>query len=300
MAGTGATLPGNAKTVAGAEVPPARASEALALDGPVGGAGIHQRLLNLRTDVAVEKDSPGSTQRLTTCLHELEKTITAITGKEFALQVGRRRELMVQWGRGEPLYFSELPDGLRSLLNWLAGWVVLQAEHFDSSPEPLKMPVVLILDEPENHMHPAWQRRVLPEVQRLFPNAQMFVVTHSPFVACSLNCGWVHKFTRGEDDLVRMAPPKPASRGDSYMTAVQEILDLMEWFDPETERELVAFDALLDKAYQQNGSSEEAMRSKAAELSDRSQEVTNLVGGLLAQFERTKAARKASPAEVKK
>lgn len=278
MAGTGATLPGNAKTVAGAEVPPARADEALVLGGPAGGAGIHQRLLNLRTDVAVEKDSPGSAQRLTACLHALEKTITGITGREFALQVGRRRELMVQWGRGEPLYFSELPDGLRSLLNWLAGWVVLQAEHYGESPEPLKMPVVLILDEPENHMHPAWQRRVLPEVQRLFPNAQMFVVTHSPFVVCSLNCGWIHRFVRKADGLVKVEAATPAQEGDTYADAVQDVLGLkaIERFDPESEELLDQFQSLLRKAERGKVPHSE-LEKKAEKLRKRGGEVASVV-----------------------
>jgi hypothetical protein len=84
------------------------------------------------------------------------------------------------------------------------------------------------------------------------------------------------------------------------MTAVQEILDLAEWFDPETEKEIADFESMLDTAYQQNGSSEEAMRRKAAALSARSREVTNLVAGLVAQFDRSKATKEAraiTPAE---
>jgi len=201
---------------------------------------------------------------------------------------------MALWG-GSELYFSELPDGLRSLLNWLAGWVVLQAEHYDESEMPLNEPVTLILDEPENHLHPAWQRRVLPALQKLFPKAQMFVVTHSPFVVSSLNAGWIHKFTRDANGVVKIEAPQQASRGDSYMTAVQEVLGLAEWFDPETEKEIADFEAVLDKAYANNGSSVDEMRLKADKLAKRSQEVTNLVMGLVAQFDRTKAVQKAEP-----
>ena len=77
------------------------------------------------------------------------------------------------------------------------------------------------------------------------------------------------------------------------MTAVQEILDLTDWFDPETEQEIAEFQKLLDAATTRNGSTEEMMRRKAEELSERSQEVTNLVTRLLSQFERGKLARKA-------
>lgn len=296
MGGSGIALLEEGPTGAATELKPARAHECLTLSGAVGGAGIIQRLMKLRMGVALERDaSPNAKEagRLTACLQKLEQAIRDITGREFALQVqqGRELKLIAQWD-GQRLFFSELPDGLRSLLNWLAGWVVLQSEHFEHNPRPLSCEVTLILDEPENHLHPAWQRRVLPALQRLFPRAQMFVVTHSPFVVSSLNAGWIHKFTRDSKGIVKIEAPKPASRGDSYMTAVQEILDLAEWFDPETEQEIADFESSLDKAYTNNGSSVDEMRQKADKLSKRSQEVTNLVMGLVAQFDRAAATQK--------
>lgn len=296
MGGSGIALLDEAPSGPALELKAARAHECLTLSGAVGGAGIIQRLMKLRMGVALERDaSPHAKEagRLTACLQKLEQAIHEITGREFGLQVqqGRELKLIAQWD-GQRLFFSELPDGLRSLLNWLAGWVVLQSEHFEQSAQPLSQAVTLILDEPENHLHPAWQRRVLQALQRLFPKAQMFVVTHSPFVVSSLNAGWIHKFTRDAKGTVKIEAPKKASRGDSYMTAVQEILDLAEWFDPETEQEIADFESSLDKAYSNNGSSVDEMRQKADKLSKRSQEVTNLVMGLVAQFDRTAATQK--------
>lgn len=301
MGGSGIALLEEGPSGAALELKPARAHESLTLSHAVGGAGIIQRLTKLRMGVALERDAePNAAKqgRLTACLQKLEQAIRDITEREFALQVqqGRELKLIAQWD-GQRLFFAELPDGLRSLLNWLAGWVVLQTEHYEQAALPLDEPVTLILDEPENHLHPAWQRRVLPAVQRLFPNAQMFVVTHSPFVVSSLNVGWIHKFTRDAKGVVKIETPKPASRGDSYMTAVQEILDLAEWFDPETEQEIADFETSLDKAYANNGSSVDEMRLKAEKLSKRSQEVTNLVMGLVSQFDRTAAIQKKAPAE---
>ncbi len=300
LGGSGIALLEEAPNGAALELKPARAHESLTLSGPVGGGGIIQRLMKLRMGVALERDAaPNASEvgRLTACLGKLEQAIRDITEREFSLHVeqGRELKLNAQWD-GQRLYFRELPDGLRSLLNWLAGWVVLQAEHYEEAAMPLNKPVTLILDEPENHLHPAWQRRVLPALQRLFPKAQMFVVTHSPFVVSSLNAGWIHKFTRDAKGTVKIEAPKNASRGDSYMTAVQEILDLTEWFDPETEQEIADFETSLDKAYANNGSSVDEMRLKADKLAQRSQEVTNLVMGLVAQFDRTAARQKKAPA----
>lgn len=40
----------------------------------------------------------------------------------------------------------------------------------------------VLLDEPENHLHPSLQREILPSLLRAFPGVQFVVATHSPFV----------------------------------------------------------------------------------------------------------------------
>lgn len=41
---------------------------------------------------------------------------------------------------------------------------------------------IVLIDEIELHLHPQWQREVLPALQRTFPNLQFIVTTHSPQV----------------------------------------------------------------------------------------------------------------------
>lgn len=45
---------------------------------------------------------------------------------------------------------------------------------------------VALLDEPENHLHPAMQRSILSSLIESFPNAQFVVATHSPFIVSSV------------------------------------------------------------------------------------------------------------------
>lgn len=248
--------------------------------------GILGRLHHLRVRVALERESnPKAHGPLASALAKLESCVTEITGRpfEFTVRSGREIRLMARWG-GIEMHLSELPDGLRSLLNWLAAWTVLMIEHHENSPDPLSEGAILVLDEPENHLHPAWQRRVLRSVQRLFRGTQMFVVTHSPFVVSSLNHGWIHRFQFQESGRVRALEPMPASAGDSYMTAVRDVLGLQEWFDPDTESELAEFGDLLTRVAAGDPGAGTLLEAKAAALTGRSQEVTNLVGSLLSQL----------------
>lgn len=40
---------------------------------------------------------------------------------------------------------------------------------------------LLLVDEPELHLHPQWQARLLPTLQKLAPEAQLIVATHSSY-----------------------------------------------------------------------------------------------------------------------
>ena len=160
------------------------------------------------------------------------------------------------------------------------------------------MPAIILLDEIETHLHPGWQRKVLPAFQRMFPKAQIFVATHSPFVISSVNYGRVHILRRGAEGVT--VETHEAAKGDSYMTAVQEVLGLTGWFDAAVEKELGDFELLLDKAYTSNGASESEMRNRAAHFlkpeNRYSEEVRNMVNNLVAQYEMNRAAAKPAKA----
>lgn len=44
----------------------------------------------------------------------------------------------------------------------------------------------VLIDEPENHLHPSLQRALLPGLVEAFPQAQFIVATHNPFVVTSV------------------------------------------------------------------------------------------------------------------
>ena len=46
---------------------------------------------------------------------------------------------------------------------------------------------LLLADEVENHMHPLWQKKILGIIRKLFPNVQIILTTHSPFVVASMD-----------------------------------------------------------------------------------------------------------------
>lgn len=49
-----------------------------------------------------------------------------------------------------------------------------------------KMEFVVLMDEPENHLHPSMQRTLMKRLISAFPAAQFIIATHSPFMVSSV------------------------------------------------------------------------------------------------------------------
>lgn len=88
---------------------------------------------------------------------------------------------------GETLDLMQLSDGYKTLLGLvidLSMRLGLANPHLD---DPLGAEAIVMIDEVDLHLHPSWQRRVLADLLRTFPNTQFIVTTHSPFIIESLN-----------------------------------------------------------------------------------------------------------------
>jgi len=51
---------------------------------------------------------------------------------------------------------------------------------------------VVIIDEVDLHLHPKWQAKAIPLLQKLFPNVQFFITTHSPIVVANFSKGTLY------------------------------------------------------------------------------------------------------------
>lgn len=89
--------------------------------------------------------------------------------------------MIVKKGEGT-LFVDQLSDGEKCLLAMtgdLARRLAMANPYMD---DPLQGGGVILIDEIELHLHPSWQRQVIPALERTFPNCQFIVTTHSPAV----------------------------------------------------------------------------------------------------------------------
>lgn len=250
-----------------------------------------QAISNLKVQAAMDwMNQSGEARvqtRATRIVTALESTISQITAMHFSFMVTSypKAALEVSWG-GSKLSFNTLPDGLRSIIGWLAHSVVMMDAYLQGKEHPLDTEAVFLLDEIEGPLHPAWQRRILPAFQRLFPKAQMFVATHSPFLIASLNHGWIHPLAVSPDGTVRAEKVVAASEGDSYVSVLEDIMGVKEWYDPQSEELLAEFRSNRDAAYRGNAEASATARRLAAEIGNRSMELGYMMGQEMRQMDR--------------
>ncbi|MEG4915100.1 AAA family ATPase [Microcoleus sp. B7-D4] len=107
------------------------------------------------------------------------------------LRVRRSPLRMTADKQGDELIVNQLSDGEKCLLA-LAGDLARRLAIANPNPDcnPLEGSGVVLIDEIELHLHPKWQRAIIPNLKKTFPNCQFIITTHSPQVISDLK--WVH------------------------------------------------------------------------------------------------------------
>lgn len=81
-----------------------------------------------------------------------------------------------------PLCIEQLSDGEKCTLAMIGDLTRRLALANPESDNPLLGGGIVLIDEIELHMHPAWQRRIVRTLHDIFPNIQFIITTHSPQV----------------------------------------------------------------------------------------------------------------------
>ncbi|HRI71600.1 MAG TPA: AAA family ATPase [Polyangium sp.] len=154
------------------------------------------------------------------------------------------------------LSVHQLSDGERSLLALAGDLARRMSEAYPRSNDPLMGGAVILIDEIDLHLHPAWQQRVVEDLRRTFPNCQFVVTTHSPHVLSTVAMEDI-RVLHILDKVVQVETPQWQTRG----TESAAILAVVMGVDPSPKiREvemLRDYRALIQEGKHQN---EEAVR----------------------------------------
>ncbi len=206
-----------------------------------------------------------------------EAARTCLEGASRIYYSANYQELRVEFEGGSELPFDRLSDGQRSLVAMAAdiAWRCAQLNPFFGREAARKTAGIVLIDEIELHLHPAWQRRVLADLRRAFPQVQFVATTHSPQVIGAARREWMRLLVPGKDQAFEVGPVEGRD-ANSILREVMGISARLERTDAEIdaieaalgEGDLEAARAKLERLREQLGSGDQAVRELEWELRD--------------------------------
>lgn len=102
---------------------------------------------------------------------------------EFTNLTVRRNPLRMEVKKqGQRLSVNQLSDGEKCMIALIGDLARRLAIANPTLENPLQGSGVVLIDEIDLHLHPKWQRLVVPRLLEVFPGCQFVVSTHSPHV----------------------------------------------------------------------------------------------------------------------
>ncbi len=142
----------------------------------------------LQLDYSQKSGSEKSQKRLEK-MHDLVRSdlFPGVTDFSFKKD-GDNEHVVVVFSAGKDgdVRFEELGFGYQTTLTWLADFCKRMFELYPDAENPLQEEAVVLVDEIDLHLHPKWQRDLVPTLSKIFPNVQFIVTTHSPHVLQSM------------------------------------------------------------------------------------------------------------------
>ncbi len=118
------------------------------------------------------------------------------------LRIRRSPLRMTVTKNSREIIINQLSDGEKCLLALVGDLAWRFAIANPSLDEPRHGQGVVLIDEIELHLHPKWQREIIPSLIRTFPNCQFIITTHSPQVLSHVQPEGIHILENTETGIV--------------------------------------------------------------------------------------------------
>ncbi len=104
-----------------------------------------------------------------------------------------KAEVWLEIQKGDTSFkLEELSNGEKMIITLIVDITkrILQANYRPNQEKTVEEILngngIVLIDEIDQHLHPEWQRNILPALAKTFPNVQFIVTTHSPQVLSSI------------------------------------------------------------------------------------------------------------------
>ncbi|MCD4765102.1 MAG: AAA family ATPase [Methanosarcinales archaeon] len=144
---------------------------------------------------------------------------------DFSKFTVRRSPLRMEVEKnGKRLTVNQLSGGELNLIAMIGDLARRMAIANPDSTKPLKGSGIVLIDEIDLHLHPKWQRMIVPKLLDVFPNCQFIISTHSPHVITHVQPDRL--FLLKQTDLGIVAEKPSESYGKNVDRVLEDIMGL--------------------------------------------------------------------------
>ncbi|MFO5438879.1 MAG: AAA family ATPase, partial [Dolichospermum sp.] len=159
-------------------------------------------------------------------LEAVRQAISSLIPNFNKLRVRRSPLRMTLQKDGEELIVNQLSDGEKCLLAMVGDLARRLAIANPGLENPLDGFGVVLIDEIELHVHPKWQREIIPALIRTFSNCQFIVTTHSPQVISQIKPQGIYILEKTDTDIIAKRPESSYGRDSNQI--LEDLMDVPE------------------------------------------------------------------------
>ncbi|MBE9005383.1 AAA family ATPase [Fortiea sp. LEGE XX443] len=157
-------------------------------------------------------------------LEGVRQAISSLIPDFSNLRVQRSPLRMTVQKKGEELIVNQLSDGEKCLLAMVGDLARRLAIANPGLSEPLQGSGIVLIDEIELHLHPKWQREIIPALTRTFPNCQFIVTTHSPQVVSHVKPEGIYILEKTDEGVIAKRPESSFGRDSNQI--LEDLMDV--------------------------------------------------------------------------
>ncbi|MFN5239735.1 MAG: AAA family ATPase, partial [Aphanizomenon sp.] len=193
-------------------------------------------------------------------LEAVRQAISSLIPNFNKLRIRRSPLRMTLQKNGEELIVNQLSDGEKCLLAMVGDLARRLAIANPGLENPLDGFGVVLIDEIELHLHPKWQREIIPALTRTFPNCQFIVTTHSPQVISQIKPQGIYILEKTDTGIIAKRPESSYGRDSNQI--LEDLMDVPER-PQEIKQELLKLFRLIDEG---NLEAAKELRKELAEI----------------------------------
>lgn len=100
------------------------------------------------------------------------------------------------------LSLETMSDGFRTTFLWIVDFLTRLYFNNIYVTNAEEIFAIVLIDEIDLHLHPKWQRTIMPALAKTFPNVQFIVTTHSPYIAQSVGIENITKLISEKNTII--------------------------------------------------------------------------------------------------